>query len=129
MTCFKYRQCHDNMPGSTYKSHLHNISPLSVSFSRFFSFFILGDRQCTHVVFCLCLGRSNAKRCHVKAFHGTKRQNCIPASHNGEWDKIQTQCNDVQDVKTKQVSCDLRQMIKIHPRSLSVQYVPTNTQT
>lgn len=33
VTCFKYRQCHDNMPDSTYKTHLHNVPPLSLAFS------------------------------------------------------------------------------------------------
>lgn len=39
VTCFKYRECQDNMPGLTYKSHLHNVSllPFIFLFSSFFS--------------------------------------------------------------------------------------------
>lgn len=52
VTCFKYRQCHDNMPDLTYKIHLHNVSPLFLWFFRlvfFNAFFLLGDRQTCRV--------------------------------------------------------------------------------
>lgn len=43
-------------PTRLIKIHLHSVSPLSLFFLPHFVSFLLGDMQCTRVMFCLCLG-------------------------------------------------------------------------
>lgn len=93
VTCFKYRQCHDNMPDSTYKSHLHNISPVSLSFSRFFSPPSSSWETGSAHTSCFAFVSAVQMRKDVmsRLSPTQKRHNCIPASHNGERHEIQTQ--------------------------------------
>lgn len=113
VTCFKYRRCHDNTPDSTYKSHLHKDPPFSLYSAAFFVP-LPGDGRCTNVVFCLCLGRWNAKR--MSCWKRRLFFCCSPppptqtdglwAEEIGQLNKTQTLCKGAQHPKTirKQVA-------------------------
>lgn len=123
MTCFKYRQCHDNMPDSTYKSHLHNVSPLSLSFSLVFFFFFLlppPRRQAAHTRHVLPLSRPfgcKKMSCQVFLRHKkTQPHTCVAQWETTEYKRSAWRRWSV--VKTNQVSCDITSNDKDPPKKL-----------
>lgn len=119
VTCFKYRQCHDNMPDSTYKSHLHNISPVSLSFSRFFPPLLHPGRQAVHTRRVLPLSRPfKCEKMSCQGFLRRKNVTTVYLRHTMENGTRYKHSAWRRDVKTKQVSGDIMSNDQDPPKKL-----------
>lgn len=122
VTCFKYRQCHDNMPDSTYKNHLHNVSPLSLSFSLVPP--PPPGRQAAHTLRVLPLSRPFKCKKDVMSRLSSTQKDTTVYLRRTTLDGTKYKHSAARKDKTR-FPVTLRQMIKTHQRGLSIQYVPT----